>query len=58
MEEKRTCKHCGKQFTPVTEWQEFHSDNCRQAYWRKQEKERVKQMERELEELRKQTAGK
>ena len=33
----KTCKNCGKQFTPTRNWQEFHSKSCRDAYKREQE---------------------
>ena len=34
----KTCKNCGRKFTPTRTWQEFHSDACRDAFKREEER--------------------
>ena len=30
----KTCKHCGKEFTPKRDWQKFCSTKHQKEYWR------------------------
>lgn len=36
------CKGCDQEFEPRRKWQVFHSNSCRQEYWRRMFREALK----------------